>query len=57
MPNPAEIRKALIVLVVVPITAVAARIGLNVDDPAVLTAITTLLTAVSVYLIPNEQRG
>ncbi len=32
----------------------AGRAGLNINDPQLVAAITALLTAATVYLIPNE---
>jgi len=54
MPRLAEIRKAIVALAVPLLVGFAGRVGLNINDPDVLAAITALLTAGVVYLIPNE---
>jgi hypothetical protein len=54
MPRVAEIRKAIVALAVPLLVGFAGRVGLDINDPDVLAAITALLTAAVVYLIPNE---
>lgn len=53
MPRLAEIRKALVALAVPLLVGFAARIGLDLEPPTVA-ALTTVLTALAVYLIPND---
>lgn len=48
----AERRKALVALVVSAVAAFAARYGIDLDV-AEATLLTSLLTAVSVYWVPN----
>jgi hypothetical protein len=54
MPRVAEIRKAIVALAVPLLVGFAGRVGLDINDPDVLAAITALLTAAVVYVIPNE---
>ena len=54
MPRLAEIRKPIVALAVPLLVGFAGRVGLNINDPEVVAAITALLTAAVVYLIPNE---
>jgi hypothetical protein len=54
MPRLAEIRKAIVALAVPLLVGFAGRVGLDINDPDVLAAITALLTAAVVYLIPND---
>lgn len=49
----AQRRKALVALVVSAVVAVAARYGVDLDV-AEATLLTSLLTAVSVYWVPNS---
>ena len=56
MPRLAEFRKAIVALAVPLLVGFAGRIGLNLEPPTVA-ALTTVLTAVAVYLIPNEPCG
>lgn len=56
MPRLAEFRKAIVALAVPLLVGFAGRIGLNLEPPTVA-ALTTVLTAVAVYLIPNEPGG
>ena len=56
MPRVAEIRKAIVALAVPLLVGFAGRVGLNINDPDVLAAITAVLTAGVVYLIPNESK-
>ena len=53
MPKLSEIRKALVALAVPLLVGFAARIGLDLEPPTVA-ALTTVLTALAVYLIPND---
>lgn len=53
MPRLAEFRKALVALAVPLLVGFAGRIGLDLDPPTVA-ALTTVLTGLAVYLIPNE---
>jgi hypothetical protein len=54
MPKLAEIRKAIVALAVPLLVGFAGRVGLDIDNPEVVAAITALLTAGVVYLIPND---
>jgi hypothetical protein len=54
MPKLAEIRKAIVALAVPLLVGFAGRVGLDINDPEVVAAITALLTAGVVYLIPND---
>jgi hypothetical protein len=54
MPKLAEIRKAIVALAVPLLVGFAGRVGLDINDPDVVAAITALLTAAVVYLIPND---
>ena len=54
MPKLAEIRKAIVALAVPLLIGFAGRVGLDINDPEVIAAITALLTAAMVYVIPNE---
>jgi len=56
MPRFAEIRKAIVALAVPLLVGFAGRVGLDITDPDVLAAITAVLTAGVVYLIPNESK-
>jgi hypothetical protein len=56
MPRLAEIRKAIVALAVPLLVGFAGRVGLDINDPDVLAAITAVLTAGVVYLIPNESK-
>ena len=53
MPRLAEIRKALVALAVPLLVGFAGRVGLDLEPPTVA-ALTTVLTALAVYLIPND---
>lgn len=48
-----EFDKAIVALVVPILVFVLARVGFNADD-SVTAAITTILTAILVYLTPNK---
>jgi len=54
MPKLSEIRKAIVALAVPLLVGFAGRVGLDLDDPEMVAAITALLTALLVYAIPNE---
>lgn len=54
MPKLSEIRKAIVALAVPLLVGFAGRVGLDIDDPEMVAAITALLTALVVYAIPNE---
>jgi hypothetical protein len=54
MPKLAEIRKAIVALAVPLLVGFAGRVGLDINDPEVVAAVTALLTAAVVYLIPND---
>ena len=54
MPKLSEIRKAIVALAVPLLVGFAGRVGLDIDDPELVAAITALLTALVVYAIPNE---
>lgn len=54
MPKLGEIRKAIVALAVPLLVGFAGRVGLDIDDPEMVAAITALLTALVVYAIPNE---
>lgn len=54
MPKLSEIRKAIVALAVPLLVGFAGRVGLNINDPQLVAAITALLTALVVYAIPNE---
>lgn len=56
MPRLAEFRKALVALAVPLLVGFAGRIGLDLD-PTTVAALTTVLTALAVYLIPNDTGG
>ena len=51
--NVHEIRKAIVALLVPIITALVARVGFNVT-PDVTAALSTILTAVVVWAVPNR---
>ncbi len=53
MPKLAEIRKAIVALAVPLLVGFAGRVGLDIDNPEVVAALTALLTAAVVYVIPN----
>jgi hypothetical protein len=54
MPKLAEIRKAIVALAVPLLVGFAGRVGLDIDNPEVVAALTALLTAAVVYVIPND---
>ena len=54
MPRLAEIRKAIVALAVPLLVGFAGRVGLNINDPEIVAALTALLTAGVVWLIPND---
>ena len=54
MPKLSEIRKAIVALAVPLLVGFAGRVGLDINDPEMVAAITALLTALVVYAIPNE---
>jgi len=50
----AEARKAIVALAVPLLVGFAGRVGLDIDDPEIVAALTAVLTAVVVWAIPNE---